>query len=139
MFRFLVLIALTVLLGCGQAGPKVAKTRGKVIYKNTPLKFGSVVFQHESGRMSSGKIETDGSFEMTTTKPGDGAIVGKNRIRVTCTTAQDPNAKKQLKEGQELPAGKSLIPEIYADLQQTPLNEEVKDIELNTFTFELSK
>jgi hypothetical protein len=114
----------------------MARTVGKVTYKNAPLKFGSIIFQPEAGKVASSVINPDGTFELGTNKPGDGAIVGKHRVRVVSMSTQNPNF--QVKEGQEMPTGKSLIPEKYADLDATPLKDyEVKDISENVFNIEL--
>ncbi|MGC4005446.1 MAG: hypothetical protein QM811_20920 [Pirellulales bacterium] len=84
------------------------------------------MFQPEKGKIASGQIQPDGSYELNTVKPGDGAIVGKHRVSVTCTSTQSPDFK--LSPGQEMPAGKSLIPEKYSLLDATPL----KDIEVQS-------
>lgn len=124
------------LAGCGPSGPKLAKVVGKVTYKSAPLKFGSVIFQPEAGKAASGIIKPDGTFELFTNKPGDGALIGKHRVRVMSTTTQDPSFS--VKEGQEMPLGKSLIPEKYGDLDKTPLKDiQVEDKSENTFTFNL--
>ena len=123
------------LLGCRPSGPKMARSIGKVTYKSQPVKFGSIIFQPEAGKVASSVIKPDGTFELVTNKPGDGAIIGKHRVRVVSLSSQDPSF--QVKEGQEMPTGKSLIPEIYSDLDTTPLSYEVQDIPENTFNIEL--
>jgi hypothetical protein len=114
----------------------MARCTGKVTYKNALLKFGSIIFQPEAGKVASSTIKPDGTFELGTNKPGDGAIVGKHRVRVVSLSTQDP--KFQAKEGQEIPTGKSLIPEKYNDFDTTPLKDyEVQDIAENVFNIEL--
>jgi hypothetical protein len=131
MFRCCLLLLLTVVIGCGPDGPKIAKARGKVSYKNAPLKFGSVVFQPENGKLASGKIQSDGTFVLGTHTSNDGAVVGKHRVRVVSLTSQDPNAKTN--KDVEATTGKSLIPEKYTLLETTPIKEEVKDQDENVF------
>jgi hypothetical protein len=124
------------LVGCGPAGPKTARTIGKVTYKARPVKFGSIIFQPEAGKVASSVIKSDGTFDLGTNQPGDGAIVGKHRVRVVSLSSQDPNYR--VKEGQEMPTGKSLIPEKYADLDTTPLKDYVvEDKPENVFNIEL--
>lgn len=136
LWRFCAIGLLAILFGCGSAGPKIAPAKGKVTYKNTPLKFGAIMFRTDTGKVASSSINPDGTFELGTNKPGDGAIVGKHRVRVVCTTTQDP--KYLTKTGQEMPVGNSLIPEIYADFDTTPLKDyEVQDIPENVFNIEL--
>ena len=136
-FRFCFAIALLVsIVGCGPSGPKTARTIGKVTYKNAPVKFGSIIFQPEAGKVASSVIKSDGTFELGTNKPGDGAIVGKHRVRVVSMSTQNPNF--QPKDGQEMPTGKSLIPQKYADLDTTPLIDYVvEDKAENVFNIEL--
>lgn len=130
------MVLLVSIWGCGPSGPKTAKTIGKVTYKNVPLKFGSIIFQPEAGRVASSVIKPDGTFELGTNKPGDGAIVGKHRVRVVSTSTQNPNF--QVKDGQEMPTGKSLIPEKYGDLETTPLKDYVvEDKAENVFNIDL--
>jgi len=124
------------IVGCGPSGPKMARTIGKVTYKKAPVKFGSIIFQPEAGKVASSTINPDGTFELGTNKPGDGAIVGKHRVRVVSMSTQAPNF--QIKEGQEMPTGKSLIPEKYNDLDTTPLKDiVVEDKPENIINIEL--
>jgi hypothetical protein len=136
-FRLFFALAFIVsLMGCGPSGPKTARTIGKVTYKSQPVKFGSVIFQPETGKVASSIINPDGTFELWTNKQGDGAIIGKHRVRVVSLTTQDPSYKVQA--GQEMPTGKSLIPEKYNDFDTTPLKDYVVvDKPENSFNIEL--
>lgn len=98
--------------GCSR-GPTIAPVSGKVLYNGEPLKFGSVMFQGESGQPARATIQPDGTFELTTDSMGDGARVGTNRVRVTCYEAQDPNAAASAGEAA---LGKLLIPKKYTDI-----------------------
>jgi hypothetical protein len=70
--------------GCGSNGPEVYPVRGKVVYQDgTPMSEGMVEFEalegEFSGRNARGLIQDDGTFVLTTQKPGDGAVAGQHR------------------------------------------------------------
>ena len=80
---------------CGSdAGQFVGQTvpvKGKVTYKGKPLTQGEVVFEPDggTGREAHGKIQEDGTFELTTFKAGDGASPGTHRVAVSGTSKKD--------------------------------------------------
>lgn len=84
----------TGLIGCGGPGvgqDKPVPVTGRVFVGDEPLGFGTVTFQpSRGGQPARGVIGSDGSFELTTSKPGDGAVPGKHAIRVACFESQDP-------------------------------------------------
>jgi hypothetical protein len=87
-------IILATCWGCGsREGPYVGTTvpvKGKVTYKGKPLTQGEIVFEPDSaGREAHGNIQSDGTFELTTFNPGDGAVPGTHRIAVTGTSKKD--------------------------------------------------
>ena len=58
--------------------------KGKVTYKGKPLTQGEIMFQPVSGTMfAHGTIKRDGSFQLTTFTPGDGAVVGTHRVSLS--------------------------------------------------------
>jgi len=123
-------------LGCGGGGEfPVAPAEGKVLYRGTPLQFGSVMFQPEAGPPARGDIQPDGTFVLSTYGDGDGAIIGKHQVRITCYESQSPNAPPP-DPNREPTLGKSLIPEKYARLHSSGLNAEVKETN-EPFVFEL--
>ena len=53
-------------------------------YKGQPLTMGIVTFEPDGyGRMATGKLQSDGTFILSTLKDGDGAAVGHHRVFVT--------------------------------------------------------
>jgi hypothetical protein len=82
------------LLGVIGCGPRLYPVRGKVTYPDgKPLTEGLVVFEskgEERPVTSRGEIHPDGSYELSTSRPGDGALAGKYRVLVAPKT--DPNA-----------------------------------------------
>jgi hypothetical protein len=80
------LLPLTVAIGCG--GRDMAGVRGAVTFKGQPVKSGVLIFspiaqndQQPPGKAATGDIQPDGSYQLSTYKLHDGAVVGRHRIR----------------------------------------------------------
>lgn len=124
--RFLVLACVAIILaGCGSKRVATTPVSGTATYKGKPLKFGSVLFQPEVGPPATGTIQPDGTFTLSTYTTGDGAVVGKNRVQVSCSDKQDPNAPKQTGNVEQT-VGKSLIPQKYTNYSTSGLEIDVK-------------
>ena len=122
------------LTGCGSE-VELAPVEGRVLYNSEPLSFGSVMFQPPRGQPASGVIQSDGTFVLDTVGAGDGAAVGRNKVRVTCFEAQDPNAKPdQFGEG----LGRSLIPKKYNQYDTSGIEVEVSPDQNDRMTIELA-
>jgi hypothetical protein len=78
-------IAITATIGCGKPSHQLetAPFRGKVTLDGQPLTAGYVTFVTARGRSSSGEIQPDGTFEMSTYQAGDGAQVGSHPVVIT--------------------------------------------------------
>lgn len=112
--------------GCGGENElPTAPIQGKVLYHGEPLKFGSVVFQPEAGPPATGTIAPDGSFELSTYGNGDGAVIGKHRVSISCFESQDPNAPPP-DPNREPGRGRPLIPRKYLRPETSGLAVEVK-------------
>jgi hypothetical protein len=73
--------------GCGSGNvvpPSLIPVKGKVTYKGQPVTKGIVRFEPDSGfgRMATGELKSDGTFELTTLKSGDGVVAGEHRVTV---------------------------------------------------------
>jgi hypothetical protein len=70
--------------GCGPgagAPPPLIAVKGKVTYKSQPLTKCNVQFEPDGfGRPASGKLQSDGTFVLTTLKDGDGVVAGHHRV-----------------------------------------------------------
>lgn len=82
-------------LGCSAAGGGAPTTRipvkGKVTYKGQPVARGRIKFQPDGfGRPAFGPLKSDGTYELTTEKPGDGVVAGHHLVTVTDTGIQSP-------------------------------------------------
>jgi hypothetical protein len=82
------LAAALVLAGCGPGnGLTLGRVQGKVTYKGEPVKFGTVSFEPDAdkgtdGPLAMGNIKEDGTYVLSTSDPGDGAVVGHHRISI---------------------------------------------------------
>jgi hypothetical protein len=88
--------------GCGTAGsgtlPQLVPVKGKVTFKGQPVTVGTVHFEPDDyGRPASGKLQSDGSFVLTTLKEGDGVIPGHHRVTITDLDAKSKDAAALLK------------------------------------------
>lgn len=107
---FLVIGIIGAGVGCSEQEPLVPIT-GRVFFNDKPLEFGAVMMQPPNGFPSTGIIQSDGTFEMTTHGLGAGSRLGVNKIRVTCFEGQRPSDKED--EDLEKPVGRSYIPRRY--------------------------
>jgi hypothetical protein len=100
----LVTILLGVCWGCGPSAGVIApllSVKGKVTYKGQPLTQGIIRFDPKNGygRMATGKLQSDGSFVLSTLKEGDGVVAGAHKVFITDvdkTLAKDRVFKKYM-------------------------------------------
>jgi hypothetical protein len=68
--------------GCGD-GLELAGVRGTVHFDGKPLTEGKVLFASvERGKPAAGQINQDGTYVLSTLRPGDGAIPGKYKATI---------------------------------------------------------
>jgi hypothetical protein len=119
--------------GCRNANElDTAPVSGRVVLNGKPLSRGSVTFVPNRGRVANGDIQPDGTFELSTYRSGDGAIVGSHKaavliLRPDIDPAVGPERDKPL----------MLIPPRYATAEESGLKYEVKAGQNNDFTLEL--
>jgi hypothetical protein len=86
--RMMAVVALLFVVapGCFSGDPKTHPVHGKVLFPDgKPLTKGSVEFElvdQEKPSTATGEISDDGTFELGTYKPDDGAIAGRHRAVV---------------------------------------------------------
>jgi hypothetical protein len=97
----LLVFCLALLAGCGQS---IVPIKGKVMFEGKPVTAGSVTFQLDvpedqmyAGRPSSGEVQPDGSFQLTTNSPNDGAPLGRHRVVYIAPFAEEGSDPKLLK------------------------------------------
>ena len=116
------LAALAGVMGCGDRGPKLASVRGTVTYKGKPVPNGTVTFIPASGQHATGEIRPDGSYTLTSFRPGDGAIPGTYKVVVVAI--QDMTGR--LPEDRT-PLPPPIVPNKYTSIATTDISVEVKE------------
>lgn len=109
---------------------------GQVLYNGKPLEFGTVMLQPERGQPAVGAIQPGGAFSLTTYKDGDGAVVGKHRVRITCYESQRSTALP--KNSEIISLGRALIPAKYANYATSGLEAEISAERNEPLIFRLS-
>lgn len=123
--------------GC-ENRPATAPIQGIVYFNDEPLKFGSVMLQPMTGGPPArGEIQPDGTFVLSTYTDGDGALLGKHRVRVMCNSVQDPNNTAKF-DVNAAAVGKLLIPRKYTQLSSSRLTAEVLPTENPPLEFRLT-
>ncbi len=133
----LVVCAITA-IGCGgeNDAPETVSVTGIVTYQGNPMPNLSVGFIPDKGMLASGITDAEGRFDLTTSDPGDGAIVGAYKVSINFVPEQTPEMPGF--PGSEN-APKSPIPTKYADVSTSGLTATVdSDSSKNDFKFELT-
>ena len=77
---FAIVLSLIVVAGCGG---EFIPTGGKITFDdNTPVPFGGVVFETDSF-MADGQIKPDGTYTLSSLKPGDGLPAGTYKVSIS--------------------------------------------------------
>ena len=155
----LVVCGLALCLGCGvEEGEPTYSVSGVVKRKGAPVEGVAVSFvpAGDGGQSAVGVTDAAGNYSLTTRKQNDGALVGRYKVGFAKYEAPPPAAenatpaadKPSYDVSDEYPAGynpdavpeappsKNLLPEKYADANQSGFTAEVK-AQANTFDFDL--
>jgi hypothetical protein len=128
-------MAVLVLSGCG--GIKPVPVRGKVTLDNQPVEGATVTFLGEAPgqRSAAGVTQADGSFQLTTHNPNDGAFPGNYKVTIQYSEGVEGGGGKNMKEAfdafkkgqdqQKKRTPKYVIPPKYSDAGQTVLKQKV--------------
>jgi hypothetical protein len=88
---------MSALIGCsGSHELETAKVSGLVTLDGKPMTQGTVMFVPEIGRAGSGVIGADGSYQLTTYKPDDGALVGHHKISVAIPEGSETRSARAI-------------------------------------------
>jgi hypothetical protein len=140
--------ALAAAAGCGSGRPELAPVSGRVTYGGKPVTSGRIHFWPQEGPKASGRIGEDGTFELTTYEPGDGAVLGKHTVTIEATVVHESGPQpRSMEEEIEMfgdpdaaplePARiEHLVPEKYSKRDTSGLEREVTR-DGNEFTFDL--
>lgn len=121
-------------IGCGGAGPQMGRVSGTVSHQGAPLTKGNITFVPSSpeGTYATSQIRPDGSYDLSTSEYGQGAVVGDYQVAVTDLAPEDiPDFIPR-----EPVESKSQISPKYADISTSGLTATVKRGG-NTFNFDL--
>ncbi len=109
------LIALSVLSGCGGGDSGTVKVSGTVKYADGTIPAGEIaVIRFEpatpgpKAKAASGDIKPDGSFVLTTMMPGDGAFPGEYKVTLSVFDKYAPPRKELVAEAFTKPATTTL-------------------------------
>lgn len=146
------LLSLGILSGCGGTDrPEVVPVSGTVTFNDEPVAGATVRFLADGApRPATGVTAEDGTFQLTTYEPNDGAVPGTHRVTVTKSPeqAEPPAAVTDLEsdaytdamqQAQKTPRGNGGLPGRYADPGRTDLSIEIRPGEPNKVELELKK
>jgi hypothetical protein len=123
--------------GCGGKPGDLVPVSGHITWEGQPVTTGNVTFAPDppaaGARPSTGQIQADGSYEMSTFTQGDGVPPGKYRVAIDST----PPPPVESMPGQELPRGP--VPARYADPATSGLEETGEAGDAVTIDFELPR
>jgi hypothetical protein len=125
--RLVVSVGVLLLFGVVGCGRDFYPVHGTVTFPDgTPLPGGLVICEMTEGDktfMARGAIQKDGTFRLSTEKPGDGARPGKYRVLVTPVEVYEPDEARGLRA---VPRKSPGIDGRYLDYQTSGLELEVK-------------
>jgi hypothetical protein len=112
-------------------GKPVTPVSGKVYYRGSPAVGAEVVFHpaESTARKSFGRVETDGTFRLTSYHAFDGAAPGEYQVSITWHPPAPVGGGEQ---------GANLLPQRYARRETSKLTATVKAGDRNEFVFELT-
>ena len=116
---FVLVGALLVGLPACTGGPRTFPVKGTVMYNGKMVPKGTVLFTPvNGGPTATGEINEDGTYRLTTYKPGDGACIGEYRVVIM---AMEPL------RGEPPTAPPPLIPDKYSSLALSDLKANVQE------------
>ena len=117
---FVLVGALLVGLPACTGGPRTYPVKGTVMYNGKPVPKGTVLFTPVSGGpTATGELNEDGTYRLTTYKPGDGAPLGEYRVAIM--------AMEGPVQGEPPVAPPPLIPDKYTSLALSDLKANVHE------------
>jgi hypothetical protein len=135
------MLLLALATACDRDRVRMVPIDGEVLYNDKPLASGTVLYvprDRMEGRQARGTIKPDGSFQLTTFKPGDGAIYGEYDIAIVALKAHPGEDREAIEAAGGIVQRGSLIPERYGDPTQSGLSDQVDQDHPGTKRIELS-
>ena len=115
--------------GCGPSNPDTVPVHGRVTWQGEPIGQGTVAFMPAEGqddrarRVASGRIESDGSYRLSTFGQFDGAMPGSYQVAIS-DTGEFPFEVLEMQEPQTTA---SVLPARYAIAHTSGLTAEVPE------------
>lgn len=84
--------------GCGQSGPRTIPVSGRVTYQDAAVPSGLIMFLPASDlecRPGRAFIQSDGRYQATTIKKGDGLMAGEYRVSIMPAPLPNDDAQKK--------------------------------------------
>ena len=140
-FCFAAAVAVTT-CGCGDSdAPTMASVKGTVLYNGEQLEGAVVLFTPLTvGQTARGITDAQGRFQLSTSSDNDGAVIGNHLV--TISKREQYDAPEQDPDRPPIPdtrpPPKSLIPEKYGQVRESPFKSEVTADGENDFKFELT-
>lgn len=77
--------------GCGSSGPQTGRVSGKITHKGEPLTKGNITFVPNAPDTPNAvsPIGPDGTYELTTSEYGRGAVVGDYKVAISGLAPSD--------------------------------------------------
>ncbi|OWK46803.1 hypothetical protein [Fimbriiglobus ruber] len=138
-------LALVLMLAVSFAGcsgrPAVGKVKGTVTLDGKPLPRGSITFETTGQRPAMGTIENGEIIAVTLYDPGDGAVVGPNKVGIVSTDevygpSGIPNPGEKEPPKAKMIVYSSAVPKQYNDPGTSQLTVDIKKGE-NVVEFKL--
>lgn len=82
-YYFIFSLLVPIISGCSDSGPTLSPVSGTVLIDGKPVTHGFVRVMPEGYRPAHGKLDENGTFELTTETEGDGCVHGTHRVTVT--------------------------------------------------------
>ena len=105
--RWIWVLPVVILFGCGPSRPKTVTVSGTVTYKKEPVKGASILFAPKAhGNPALATTDVDGKYRLRTFLPGDGARPGEYVVSIRACVVEAAGTAGPAKT-------KWLIPEKY--------------------------
>jgi hypothetical protein len=135
-------VGLSLMAGCGpDNGLTMGRVEGKVTYRGEPIEDGQILFVPDDAKGTSGvpalaKIESDGTFRLSTQDPGDGAIVGHHRVGIRGIEASDTGTAAPVPaSGKEIFAARAKATRAR---RLRPANGKAETVTINSIVYKLT-
>ena len=121
------LFGMTMLVRCDSGRIPTFATSGKVTFKDgQPVQFGSIEFYNQEHDVSArGTINSDGTYQLSTFRPNDGAVEGTHQVLITQILMPKPVVSEGATAEREYQHGRH-IDKSYSSFSTSNLQCQVK-------------